>query len=237
MKLESYKAGRYIRVEDYRAFIISGINYEWVWEDAGLNKLVSEASRELGELNCYSKLTPNVDTYIKMLMRMEINKSNKIEGASTSLEEDLVDDENISENKKEDKERAKRYLNATNYAIQNIKEGNELTKNLLKEIHKILMEGDNADQKTLGKFRMSQNFVGGDTPESAEYIPPPHTEIPDCMADFERFTSNDRTGTPDLIKLAMLHYQFETIHPFIGGNRKNRKNDYSTLLTKQRNAR
>ena len=168
---------------------------------------------------------------------MEINKSNKIEGASTSLEEDLVDDENISENKKEDKERAKRYLNATNYAIQNIKEGNELTKNLLKEIHKILMEGDNADQKTLGKFRMSQNFVGGDTPESAEYIPPPHTEIPDCMADFERFTSNDRTGTPDLIKLAMLHYQFETIHPFIGGNRKNRKNDYSTLLTKQRNAR
>ena len=217
MKLESYKAGRYIRVEDYRAFIISGINYEWVWEDAGLNKLVSEASRELGELNCYSKLTPNVDTYIKMLMRMEINKSNKIEGASTSLEEDLVDDENISENKKEDKERAKRYLNATNYAIQNIK--------------------DNADQKTLGKFRMSQNFVGGDTPESAEYIPPPHTEIPDCMADFERFTSNDRTGTPDLIKLAMLHYQFETIHPFIGGNRKNRKNDYSTLLTKQRNAR
>lgn len=232
MKLESYKAGRYIRVEDYRAFIISGINYGWEWEDTALNKLSAEASRKLGELNSYSKLTPNVDTYIKMLMQIEANRSNKIDGASTSIEEDLLDESNIDSEKKEDRKKAVRYLEATKYAIDTIKEGSSLDKNLLKDIHKILMKGDNSDQKYLGKFRMSQNFVGGDTPESAEYIPPPYTEISDCIADFERFIENERIDTPEVVKLAMLHYQFETIHPFLGGNRKNWKDDYSTLFTK-----
>ncbi|MDE5830787.1 MAG: Fic family protein [Clostridia bacterium] len=232
MKLESYKAGKYVRIEDYSAFIISGINYNWEWEDTALNKLSAEASRMIGELNSYSKLIPNVDTYIKMLMKIEANKSNKIEGANTSLEEDLLDESNIEPEKKADWENAKRYLDATKYAIENVKEGSGVSKKLLKDIHKMLMQVDDSEAKYVGKFRMSQNFVGGDTPESAEYIPPPYTEISDCMADFERFIENQRTDTPDVVKSAMLHYQFETIHPFIGGNRKNWKNDYSTLFPK-----
>lgn len=232
MKLESYKAGKYIRVEDYRAFIISGINYDWESGDKVLNKLSAEASRMIGELNGYSKLISNADTYIRMLTRIEANKSSKIDGVNISLEEEILDESNIDLEKKKDRERAIRYLEATKYAVESVKKGNKLDKNLLKEIHKILMKGDNSDQKYLGKFRMSQNFVGGDTPENAEYTPPPYTEISDCIADFERFIENERIDTPDVVKLAMLHYQFETIHPFLGGNRKNWKNDYSNLFTK-----
>lgn len=88
----------------------------------------------------------------------------------------------------------------------------------MKELHKILMQGRGHADKMPGTLRNLQTWVIGESPKEAEFVPPPHTEIVECLADFEECTSNDETDTPDLIKVAILHYQFETIHPFVSGN-------------------
>lgn len=80
------------------------------------------------------------------------------------------------------------------------------------------MQGVRGEHKTPGEFRTSQNWIGGSMPSTAVYVPPPHTEIAECLTDFERFINNEEIDTPDLIKIAILHYQFESIHPFLDGN-------------------
>lgn len=101
MKFEEYKSGEYIRENDYKSFIPSNINTTWNWDDPKLNKLLSEASMQVGELNAYSMLIPNVDLYIKMHVRVEANKSSKIEGTKTTIEEDLSDIEDIMPEKRD----------------------------------------------------------------------------------------------------------------------------------------
>ena len=91
MKLEEYKSGNYIKMNDYKAFIPSNINYNWGWDDTKLDKLLAEANRQIGELNAYSLLIPNVDLYIKMHVKIEANKSSRIEGTRTTVEEDLIE--------------------------------------------------------------------------------------------------------------------------------------------------
>ncbi len=219
MKLEGYKAGKYIRVENYRAYILSGINYDWNSEDPELNKLAAEASREVGELNGYSLLVPNINVYLKMLIRIEANKSSKIDGISIDLEEDMLDEENVLEENIENWKKTKQYIEAIKYGIDSISKGEKVHTDIMKEIHKILAI-EEAQKKYSGKIRNTQNWINGTTPLDAEYIPPPYTELADCLSDFEKFVDNDNTNTPDIVKLAMLHYQFETIHPFIGENGK-----------------
>ncbi len=90
MKLEDCKSGEYVKMNDYKAFIPSKINYNWEWTDTKLNKLLSEADRQIGELNAYSLLIPNVDLYIKMHVKIEANKSSRIEGTRTTIDEDYV---------------------------------------------------------------------------------------------------------------------------------------------------
>ena len=80
------------------------------------------------------------------------------------------------------------------------------------------MQGVRGEHKTPGEFRTSQNWIGGSMPSNAVYVPPPHTEIAECLTDFEKFINNEEIDTPDLIKIAILHYQFESIHPFLDGN-------------------
>ena len=89
---------------------------------------------------------------------------------------------------------------------------------MIRELHKILMQGVRGDHKTPGEFRTSQNWIGGSMPSNAVYVPPPHTDIAECLTDFEKFVNNEEIDTPDLIKIAILHYQFESIHPFLDGN-------------------
>jgi len=86
MKLEEYQSGNYVKVNDYKAFIPSKINYNWGWDDTKLDKLLAEANRQIGELNAYSLLIPNVDLYIKMHVKIEANKSSRIEGTRTTVE-------------------------------------------------------------------------------------------------------------------------------------------------------
>lgn len=218
MKLEEYKAGKYIKINDYNAFIPSKINCNWGWDDTKLDKLLADANRQIGELNAYSLLIPNVDLYIKMHIKIEANKSSRIEGTRTTVEEDLLDISDINPEKRDDWEEVQNYVKATNYGVEKIKEGFPVCTRLIREIHKILMQGVRGEHKMPGEFRISQNWIGGNMPSNAIYVPPPHMEISECLTDFEKFINNDKIDTPDLIKIAILHYQFESIHPFFDGN-------------------
>lgn len=218
MKLEKYKSGEYIKMNDYKAFIPSKINYNWGWDDTKLDKLLAEANRQIGELNAYSLLIPNVDLYIKMHVKIEANKSSRIEGTRTTVEEDLLDIKDIAPEKRDDWEEVQNYVKAIEYGVGRIKEGFPMCTRLIRELHKILMQGVRGERKTPGEFRVSQNWIGGSMPSTAVYVPPPHTEIAECLTDFEKFINNDEIDTPDLIKIAVLHYQFESIHPFLDGN-------------------
>ncbi len=218
MKLEKYKSGEYVKMNDYKAFIPSKINYNWGWDDTKLDKLLAEANRQIGELNAYSLLIPNVDLYIKMHVKIEANKSSRIEGTRTTVEEDLLDVTDINPEKRDDWEEVQNHVKATNYGVERIKNGFPVCTRLIRELHKILMQGVRGEHKTPGEFRTSQNWIGGSMPSNAVYVPPPHTEIAECLTDFEKFINNEEIDTPDLIKIAILHYQFESIHPFLDGN-------------------
>ena len=218
MKLEEYRSGEYVKMNDYKAFIPSKINYNWGWDDTKLDKLLAEANRQIGELNAYSLLIPNVDLYIKMHVKIEANKSSRIEGTRTTVEEDLLDVADINPEKRDDWEEVQNYVKATNYGVERIKNEFPVCTRLIRELHKILMQGVRGEHKTPGEFRTSQNWIGGSMPSNAVYVPPPHTEIAECLTDFEKFINNEEIDTPDLIKIAILHYQFESIHPFLDGN-------------------
>lgn len=217
-KLENYNSGNYINTGDYKAFLPSKININWGWDDTKLDKLLAEANRQIGELNAYSLLIPNVDLYIKMHVKIEANKSSRIEGTRTTIEEDLLDIVDINPEKRDDWEEVQNYVKATNYGVERIKEGFPVCTRLIREIHKVLMTGVRGEHKTPGEFRTSQNWIGGTMPSNAVYVPPTHDEIAELLTDFEKFINNDEIDTPDLIKAAILHYQFESIHPFLDGN-------------------
>lgn len=153
-----------------------------------------------------------------MHVKIEANKSSRIEGTRTTVEEDLLDVTDINPEKRDDWEEVQNYVKATNYGVERIKEGFPVCTRLIREIHKILMQGVRGERKTPGEFRTSQNWIGGSMPSTAVYVPPPHTEIAECLTDFEKFINNEEIDTPDLIKIAILHYQFESIHPFLDGN-------------------
>lgn len=215
MKLENYRSGEYIRCDGYRAFILSKINYSWSWEDAELNKKLEEASILLGELNAYSTLIPKSDTYLKMFAKMEANSSSKIEEIDTKLEDNILGEKYIEREKREDIKEVSRLIEAINYGEKEVVKKAQLDTNLLREMHKILMQGKEIENSKPGKLRVTQNWVGGENLEGAIYVPPPPGEILECLTDFEKAIDNDLSNTPDLVKLAMLHYQFESIHPFI----------------------
>lgn len=218
MKLEDYKSGEYKQGVGYKAFLPSRINHNWGWGDTKLDYLLAEANRQIGELNAYSLLLPNVDLYIKMHVKIEANKSSKIEGTKTTIEEDLSDLQDVSPEKRDDWEEVQNYVKATNFSIERINEGFPICNRLFKEIHKILLDGVRGEKKTPGEFRISQNWIGGTMPSTAVYVPPLVEDLNNCLTDLELFINNEKIDTPELIKIAIIHYQFESIHPFLDGN-------------------
>lgn len=218
MKLEDYKSGEYKQGVGYKPFLPSKINHNWGWEDTKLDYLLAEANRQIGELNAYSLLLPNVDLYIKMHVKIEANKSSKIEGTKTTIEEDLSDLQDVSPEKRDDWEEVQNYVKATNFSIERINEGFPICNRLFKEIHKILLDGVRGEKKTPGEFRISQNWIGGTMPSTAVYVPPLVEDLNNCLTDLELFINNEKIDTPELIKIAIIHYQFESIHPFLDGN-------------------
>lgn len=195
----------------------SRVNHDWTVSDGDLLWLLSQADRRLGELNAFSQLAPDADYFIRMHVSKEATTSSRIEGTQTNIEDALQKIENIDPEKRDDWEEVQNYIQAMNQAIASL---NKLpvSGRLLKETHRILLQGARGARKLPGEFRNSQNWIGGASIKSAVFIPPHHDDAPDLMADLERFLNNQNLPVPDLIKIGIAHYQFETIHPFLDGN-------------------
>lgn len=218
IQLKSYKSGRFEKdPTGYSYFVPTPINDQWTWENPSLDLLLEKASLRIGELNAYSLLVPNIDMFIRLHVVKEAVISNRIEGTQTKIEEALLDEEAISPERRNDWNEVNNYIRALNEAIHAL-EKLPLSSRLIKQTHKTLLSNVRGEHKLPGEFRKSQNWIGGNTLHDAVFIPPHHTLVPELMADMEKFLHNDTIDVPDLIKIAIAHYQFETIHPFLDGN-------------------
>ena len=215
--MNQFRSGQYINQGYYKSFQPTFISRQWNIESMEVLQLLSQADRELGRLDMYSNYIPNIDLFISMHVLKEATQSSKIEGTQTNMDEALLDREDIPLDKRDDWEEVQNYTKAMEVAIQSL-EKLPFSCRLIKETHKVLLQGVRGEKKQPGEFRNSQNWIGGATLNDALFIPPVHTSVPELMSDIEKFIHNEEIFFPELLKIALVHYQFETIHPFLDGN-------------------
>ena len=184
--------------------------------DEEMQRLLIEAHKKLELLNGLSARIPNNDLFVSMYVRKEALVSSQIEGTQCTLD-DVLNPE-IDENANADVSDVVNYVRAVNFAAERMKEL-PLCSRLIRETHRVLMQSVRGCDKTPGEFRRSQNWIGGagSTLKNARYIPPNVEDMVRCMSELEIFMNAD-DGMDSLVKVSLLHYQFETVHPFLDGN-------------------
>lgn len=201
----------------YKAFVPTFLMREdWGNFDLKTISLLSKASQALGKLDMYSQHV-NIKLYIIMHIAKEATLSSRIEGTQTQMEEVFLSANDIADGRKDDWREVLNYIEAINYSISRLNDIPFSTR-LLTEIHAKLLDGVRGKHKQPGELRRSQNWIGGSNIDTATFVPPPHHLLPDLMSDIEKFAHDDSLDIPDLLKIAIIHYQFETIHPFLDGN-------------------
>jgi len=216
-QIEKFTSGHLEKGVAYRYFLPNKINFQWQWADGSLNTLLEKASIKLGELNSFARLVPNIDLFIHLHVTKEAVVSSRIEGTQTNMDDALLPLEEISPEKRNDWLEVNNYTQALNTAIKEL-EKLPLSSRLLRQTHSILLQGARGEHKMPGEFRRSQNWIGGNSLADASFIPPAHNYVDELMGDLENFLHNTDIEVPALIRIAMAHYQFETIHPFLDGN-------------------
>jgi Fic family protein len=216
VNINDYKSGSYKQQYGYKSFMPELVNHAWTISSGEVQQLLSEADRAIGELNAYSQLIPNVDFFIRMYITKEATQSSRIEGTRTNMEDALLEEQDIEPEKRDDWEEVQNYIEAINQAIEQLK-ALPCSNRLLKNTHKRLMHGVRGEIKQPGSYRNSQNWIGVSL-KNAVFVPPHQDEVVGLMSDLELFLHNDQLKIPHLIKIAIAHYQFETIHPFLDGN-------------------
>lgn len=215
------RAGQYIRqTTGYRAFIPAPLPPRPPLAlDAGLTSLLSQADRALGRLDGSVLTLPNPDLFILMYVRKEAVLSSQIEGTQSSLQDLLAAEASLyDENRPQDVEEVINYVRAMKHGLERLHEL-PVSVRLVREIHAELMQGVRGSRLHPGELRQSQNWIGppGCTLNTASFVPPPAHEVPRALGDWEKFLHQD-DGLPPLVKIALAHVQFETIHPFLDGN-------------------
>lgn len=217
MKLESDRAGKLKKIQsDYECFIPHSLKGIKIDVDDELNRLMNKAYLLLGRLDGMAITLPDVDLFVSMYVQKEAVISSQIEGTQASLVDVLQKDRDNEKIK--DTEEIVNYIKAANYAFERLKDM-PLCMRLIKETHSILLSNVRGKEKMPGDFRKSQNWIGqaGSTIKNASFIPPSPDEMNICLNDLEKYI-NENNKVVNLIKIALIHYQFETIHPFLDGN-------------------
>ncbi|MHB1328857.1 MAG: Fic family protein, partial [Gemmatimonadales bacterium] len=216
MSLADFQSGRHERRLEYQSFLPAAIHHPWVLSDPELLDILGRADRALGELNAFSQLVPDIDFFIATYVAKEAAQSSRIEGTQTNIEDAFKDAEDVSPEGRNDWAEVQNYIQAINYAIGSLARL-PFSNRLLKETHAVLMQGVRGQAKQPGEFRVSQNWIGVSLSHAA-FVPPHHEHVPELMSDMEKFLHDRTLRVPPLIRIALAHYQFETIHPFLDGN-------------------
>ena len=217
IKVESFFAGNFIKQLEYKSFSPTNIHTTFSWEDSELTRLAEKAALIIGQLDAYADLVPNIDRFIRMYVLKEATVSSRIEGTQTNMEEVMLSEKDISPEQRNDWREVNNYISAINRALAYLGRL-PLSSRLLRQAHADLMQGVRGEHKLPGEFRSSQNWIGGQNLSQAAFIPPLWQEVNPLMGDLENFLHNPETGLTHLLKIALAHYQFETIHPFLDGN-------------------
>lgn len=217
IQLDKFLAGHYEEGYGYKYFVPNLINDAWEWKDSLINHLLEKAALRLGELNSFSRLVPNIDLFIQLHVTKEAVISSRIEGTQTRMDEALLPENEVKIERRDDWKEVRNYIKALNEAISCL-EKLPISSRLIKTTHRLLLDSVRGEHKLPGEFRNSQNWIGGKSLADAKYIPPTHQLVGELMGDLEKFLNNDQIQLPALLKIAIAHYQFETILPFLDGN-------------------
>lgn len=217
MDINKFNSGKWLKGNQYKYFLPNEINHDWQISDSKLQQRIEAVSLRLGELNSFAKFVPNINLFIQSYVMKEAVTSSRIEGTNTNMEQAFSDELDINPEHRDDWQETKKYVEAMNGALDEL-ERLPLSNRLIKNTHAILLSHVRGKNKTPGEFRQTQNWIGGATIADAVFVPPSAEHVQGLMSDLEKFLHNDQIDIPHLVKVAIAHYQFETIHPFLDGN-------------------
>src|ERR1700677_4165388 len=217
---KSSRLGKYISTttggETVRAFVPAPLPPNPPVDLSGLYRRLDRANQALGRLDGLTTLLPNTQLFLYLYARKEALLSSQIEGTKSSFSDLLLfENEAVPGVPIDDVEEVSNYVAAVQHGLRRIKGGFPLSLRLIREIHGILLRGGRGSNKTPGEFRRSQVWIGGSRPGNATFVPPPTDRAVECMGALEKFLHGDPVETPTLLKAALAHVQFETIHPFL----------------------
>ena len=222
--MERGAIGRYVDGEfggtAYRAFLPGPLPPNPPLELNGLLLRILAAQRALDRMDTMASVLPRRDTLTYSYVRKEAVLSSQIEGSRSSLS-DLMSFESSEAPgvpADDDVREVSNYVRALEYGMQRIAEGSPVSNQLIRELHGILLSSGRGNAMYPGRFRHGQNWIGGNHPGNAEFVPPFPEDVEPCMRALERFANNQDDGLPSLIRAGLAHLQFETIHPFFDGN-------------------
>lgn len=215
--IDEYRQGHWESTVGYKYFVPSNLEGRWQWSDGLLSELLERASRQLGALDTLSRFVPNIALFIHLHVTKESVVSSQIEGTRTQMDEALMREEDINPERRDDWQEVQNYTRALNYALSKL-DSLPLSSRLLLQTHEQLLSGVRGAHKQPGTFRHSQNWIGGVSLQQAVFVPPHYQLVNPLMGDMEKFLHSEALRLPYLIRIAVAHYQFETIHPFLDGN-------------------
>lgn len=220
---KSARIGRYVKGpsaggEGYKAYVPAPLPFQPPVDMEGLYPLLDKANTAIGRLDGMSMVLPDPSLFLYMYVRKEAVLSSQIEGTQSSLSDLLLFEmQEVPGAPVDDAAEVSSYVSALDYGMARLKEL-PLSLRLMREIHAVLMDNARGGDKAPGEFRTSQNWIGGTRPGNAKFVPPPHEHLMECLDNFEKFLHDESIKYPALIKAAIAHVQFETIHPFLDGN-------------------
>jgi Fic family protein len=205
--------------EKVKAFVPSELPFSPALDLKNIAPLLEKANHVLGQLDNTTSLLPDISLFIYFYVRKEALLSSQIEGTQSSFDDLLLyENQSPASVPMDDVEEVSHYVAGLQLGIKRMQEGMPLSLRLIKEIHAILLRGGSGSSKQPGEFRRSQNWIGGTRPGNAAFVPPPPNQLMDVLGNMELYMHDHYGKVPTLLKAAITHVQFETIHPFLDGN-------------------